>query len=63
MAYQDFRKKVQALVHKAGFKAVFTCEDGRFFAYCSDGVVIIGNPLSTSVLVRWGSGHQAIAHI
>ena len=62
MSYKDFCKKVSALVHKVGSEAVFENEDGRYIARCSD-VIIFGNSVSRSVLVKWGSGHAAIAHI
>ena len=62
MSYKDFCKKVSALVHKVGSEAVFENEDGRYIARCSD-VIIFGNSVSRSVLVRWGSGHQAMANL
>ena len=62
MSYRDFCLRVLALVHKAGSEAVFANEDGRYIARCSD-VTILGNSVSRSVLVKWGSGHAAIAHI
>lgn len=67
MSYKDFCKRVSALVHKAGSEAIFKNEDGRYIACChtvgKGCVIILGNSVSRSVLVKWGSGHAAIAHI
>ena len=60
MAFEVFKKRVSAIVSKAGASVRFHHEDdGRHFAHCSDGVTIIGNLSSPSVCVKWGSGHSA----
>lgn len=44
MAFEVFKKRVSAIVSKAGASVRFHHEDdGRHFAHCSDGVTIIGN--------------------
>ena len=59
MAFEVFKKRVSAIVSKAGASVRFHHEDdGRHFAHCSDGVTIIGNLSSPSVCVKWGSGHD-----
>lgn len=67
MSYEVFRRKVNALVVRAGGGITVRfhndTEKGRFFANCSDGTTIIGNPASLKVSVRFGSGHQAVAAI
>lgn len=67
MSYEVFRRKVNALVNRAGGNITVRfhndTEKGRFFANCSDGTTIIGNPTSLKVSVRFGSGHQAVAAI
>ncbi len=67
MSYEVFRRKVNALVAKAGgnISVRFSRDDdkGKFFANCSDGTTIIGNMASLKVTVRFGRGHQATAAI
>ena len=67
MSYEVFERKVNALIKKAGGKITVRfrndTDKGKFFANCSDGTVIIGNPASLKVTVRFGSGHQAMATI
>lgn len=65
MSYGVFKSKVKALIKESGAKvsAVFRKEYGLYHAKCSDGTTIISNGLSNRVLVKWGSGHQAIATI
>ena len=64
MAYETFKQKVSRIASKAGASVRFHHEDdGRHFAYCSDGVTIIGNMSGHSVCVKWGSGHSAYASI
>ena len=65
MAFETFKKRVSALVSKAGATARFHHEDdGRHIAHCSDGVTIIGNTNSPNkVCVKWGSGHMAYTAI
>ena len=54
MAFEVFKKRVSAIVSKAGASVRFHHEDdGRHFAHCSDGVTIIGNLSSPSVCVKW----------
>lgn len=60
MAYGVFKGRVSAIASKAGARVRFCREDdGRHFAHCSDGVVIIGNTASPRVCVKWGCGHSA----
>ena len=65
MSYEVFKRRVNALVRKAGGRiAVHFYYDrakGRYFANCSDGTTIIGNPMSVRVSVRWGNGHASMA--
>ena len=67
MSYEVFERKVNALIKKAGGKITVLfhndTDKGKFFANCSDGTTIIGNPKSLKVTVRFGSGHQAMATI
>ena len=64
MAFEVFKKRVSAIVSKAGASVRFHHEDdGRHFAHCSDGVTIIGNLSSPSVCVKWGRGHSAYVSI
>ena len=67
MSYEVFRRKVKALIQKAGghIDVRFSSDPdkGKFFANCSDGTTIIGNSTSLRVAVRWGSGHQSVAAI
>ena len=64
MSFDVFKKRVSAIVSKAGASVRFHHEDdGRHFAHCSDGVTIIGNLSSPSVCVKWGSGHSAYVSI
>ena len=51
MAFEVFKKRVSAIVSKAGASVRFHHEDdGRHFAHCSDGVTIIGNLSSPSAV-------------
>lgn len=67
MSYDVFRRKVNALISRAGggisVRFHNDAEKGKFFANCSDGTTIIGNSSSLKVTVRYGSGHQAMASI
>lgn len=67
MSYEVFKRKVNALIAKAGggIKVRFSSdtEKGRHFAKCSDGTTIIGNNTCLKVTVRWGSGHNGIVAI
>lgn len=67
MSYDAFRRKVNALISRAGggISVRFHNDDenGKFFANCSDGTTIIGNPSSLKVTVRFGSRHQAMAAV
>ena len=67
MAFDVFQNKVKALIERAGggisVKFYNDKEIGKFFARCSDGTTIIGNPTSLKVTVRYGSGHQHMATI
>lgn len=67
MSYEVFKRKVNALIAKAGggIKVRFSsdAEKGQHFARCSDGTTIIGNKACLKVTVRWGSGHNGIVAI
>lgn len=67
MSYEVFRRKVNALIRKAGggidVRFSTDLEKGKHYADCSDGTMIIGNEVCHKVSVRWGSGHQSIAAI
>lgn len=67
MSYEVFRRKVNALIAKAGgnINVRFSTdpEKGKHYANCSDGTTIIGNKSCLRVSVRWGSVHQSFAKI
>lgn len=65
MSYQVFKDRVNSLIRhsKTGITVRFKYADGKFFANCSDGTTIVGNPVSSRVQIQWGSGHKAIAKI
>ena len=67
MGYEVFQRKVNALIKRAGggisVRFHNDAERGKFFANCSDGTTIIGNPSSLKVTVRFGPGHQATATV
>lgn len=63
MSYEVFCKQVSDIVRRTGANAKFFKEDGKHVAHCTDGVTIIGNSECPNVLVKWGSGHMAIATI
>jgi len=65
MSYEVFQQKVNALVKRAGggLKVRFSHDDGKHYARCSDGTVIVGNSVAVNVMVRWGSGHTSHATI
>lgn len=65
MSYEEFKRKVNALIERSGgISARFSYdEDKGFYAHCSDGTTIIGRPSCLKVTVRFGSGHQAMAVI
>lgn len=65
MSYEEFQKRIKALLKKAGggVRARFFHEDGKHHAMCSDGTVIVGNSQTLKVMVRWGSGHASHAEI
>lgn len=60
--YSVFKRRVNALVRRVGGVSVrfnYDTDKGKFYANCSDGTTIIGNPSCLKVTVRWGSGHMA----
>lgn len=63
MAYEVFCNRVRGLAREAGIVVMFSHEDGKHVARCSDGVTITGNTFSKSVSIRWGSGHFAMTEI
>lgn len=67
MSYEVFRRKVNALIAKAGggisVRFSTDTDKGKHYAYCSNGTTIIGNLSCLKVTVHWGSGHQAMATI
>lgn len=67
MSYEVFRRKVNALIAqaKSNLSVRFSTdpEQGKHYANCSDGTIIIGNETGLKVTVRWGSGHQSMAII
>lgn len=67
MEFEEFKAKVLTIAKRAGVSKVgFLTDAGshkaRFPADC-DVREILGNTISPSVLVRWGSGHTARAAI
>lgn len=65
MSYEVFRRKVNALIERAGgdigVRFSTDHDNGKFFANCSDGTIIIGNNGCLKVAVRWGGrNHQSI---
>lgn len=66
MQYEDFQKRINALVNRiGGYKPTvrFSHSDGKHYARFSDGTMIIGNTVAKNFMVRWGSGHAAYALI
>lgn len=66
MSYKAFQLHVCALIRRmgGGIGVKFSNQNyARYFANFSDGTVIVGNPTSTKVAVRWGGSprnHQAV---
>jgi len=61
MSYKTFENRVRA---KFGEDVVnVSHEDGKHIARLSGDIRIIGNGASTSVCVKWGSGHSAMTTI
>lgn len=67
MSYEKFQQLIGSLVKKSGggisvdFRRT---EEGKYIARVSDGTVIVGNPSSMRVTVRWGGrNHQGMAVI
>lgn len=68
MSYEVFKAKVNALIKRAGggIKVWFSrdSEQGKHYANCSDGTVIIGSKSCMKVTVRWnGRNHQSMVAI
>lgn len=68
MSYEVFRRKVNALIKRAGggINVRFSrdIDHGRHYARCSEGTVIIGSEAGNRVTVRWNGGsHQSMAEI
>lgn len=67
MSYEVFKRKVNALIARAGGRITVRfstdAEAGKHYADCSDGTTIAGNLSCLKVTVRYGSGHQAMAAI
>lgn len=65
MSYEVFQDRCLALVSAAdsSVSVRFSRDDGKFIARFSNGVKIIGNSVCSSIQVKWGSGHSAIARI
>lgn len=68
MSYDFFRRKVNALIERAGggIQVRFSTDPdkGKFFANCSDGTTIIGSEACLRVTVRWGGrNHQSMIAI
>lgn len=67
MSYEVLRRKVNALIAKAGggidVRFSTNPEQGKHYARCSDGTTIIANESCHKVSVRWGSGHLSMATV
>ena len=63
MSFDDFQSKVNNLVRPLGMSVIFRVDNGRYYANISDGTVITANSVALSVMIRWGSGHTAIAQL
>lgn len=63
MSFESFCEKVVTVFGASGDQGnvQFRREDGKHIARFSNGVKIVGNALSRSVMVFWGSGHKARA--
>lgn len=63
MSFESFCERVTIVYGLSGdgSHVVFRHEDGKHIARFSNGVKIVGNALSRSVMVFWGSGHKARA--
>lgn len=67
MSYEVFKRKVNALIVKAGgdidVRFSTDSDKGRHCANCSDGTTIVGSDSCLRVSVKWGSGHRSLAEI
>lgn len=63
MPFDVFCERVNELAKRTGNTVCFANEDGKHIARCSDGVTIVGNAISRTVSVMWGSNHRADAVI
>lgn len=65
MTYEIFKARVSRLCREQdpGTAPRFYTEDGQHVARCTGGITIIGNVECERVMVRWGSGHSALASI
>jgi hypothetical protein len=63
MSFESFCERVITVFGVSGepCDVSFRREDGKHIARFSNGVKIVGNALSRSVMVFWGSGHAARA--
>ena len=63
MSFESFCEKVTAVFGTSGDmgNVRFRREDGKHIARFSNGVRVVGNSISLSVMVFWGSGHAARA--
>lgn len=63
MSFESFCERVVTVFGISGDRGSvsFRREDGKHVARFSNGVRIVGNTVSRSVMVFWGSGHKARA--
>lgn len=66
MSYESFQAAVNNLVKKAGegISVRFVNEGEKYLAYFPDDTIIVANPVSTKITVRWnGRNHQGMVGI
>lgn len=65
MSFEGFVSAVKRKIAISGenVSVRFFVANGGFFAECSNGVRISGNPGSRLVTLRWGSRHMAQSYI
>ena len=67
MRFDEFKRGILGIIRKSGEKDVKvnfkTNDKGVYLAYCSNGVRFSANPNSSQLMVKWGSGHKAVASL
>lgn len=63
MSFESFCERVTTVFGLSGEhgSVTFRRSDGKHIAKFSNGVKVVGNAVSRTVMVFWGSGHTATA--